>query len=94
MNRTVRNYVKDVCLKNRTDREILAVAEQTKWGGQREEIKSLLKKRGDKWRKLATQGLGRSASACEGAVLPLKKVSKQTQAKTGLTITRIKRREG
>ena len=92
MNRTVRDFAKEMCRKGRTDRVILAVAKQTRWGSHKAEIKILLEKRGDRWRKLTAQGLGRNAPSHEDAILPLKKVSKQVQAKTGMTITRIKRR--
>ncbi len=48
--RTVRDYVKEMCLKGRTDEEVVAVARATNWKDQIEEVKDWLNRRGDVWR--------------------------------------------
>jgi len=48
---TARDYVKKMAKRGRTDKEILAVALCSHWKPLLEDIRSLLHKRGDYWRK-------------------------------------------
>jgi len=44
-------YTRWMCLAGRTDEQILAVAQSTRWRSRRSDIKALLVRRGAHWRK-------------------------------------------
>lgn len=52
----LRAFVKRLCLQGRTDREVLAVANQTHWHSQLDEVRRLLEWRGRRWRRLGRRG--------------------------------------
>ncbi len=47
---TVRAFVKDLCLRGRSDDAVLAVSRSTRWSSSRDEVETLLERRGRKWR--------------------------------------------
>ena len=48
---TVRDFVKSLCLRGNTDREVLAVARCTRWEAKKDEVREWLQKRGETWRR-------------------------------------------
>ena len=50
--RTARQFVKEACLRGRTDEDVMSVAMNTRWKSLLVEVRYWLEKRGKKWRKM------------------------------------------
>ena len=48
--RTVRDFVRDLCCRGKTDLQVRGVARETRWRDKMDEVKSWLSRRGDRWR--------------------------------------------
>lgn len=51
VDRTVEDFVRDMCLRGRTVEQVLVICRCTRWQEYREEVKALLKEHGVLWRK-------------------------------------------
>ena len=49
--RTVRDFVKDLCLRGKSDIQIRGIATNTQWHSQMDEVSKFLEKRADRWRR-------------------------------------------